>query len=127
MKGYLIAFGITLLTFTSTLRADSPIAIVLDKHYSKTGGFELNGRRVDRDHDLRALSDAIHDNGRNKPVIVLIPLEASFADWNAIKGLIGKVGFLNDRYFVYSSKTGMMIELNQAHRAIPFSLNPGLR
>ena len=102
---------------------DREIAILLDHNYPKTLEVRLNGEVVRSAKLLGKLSVATEDP--QTPVIVLIHERLRFVDWDAIRGLLDKVGFLNVRYFVYSAKSKMMTELDLPHAAVEFSTHPG--
>ena len=104
---------------TTALSADrAPVTIELSDDYSKT----FNIQFVRNEAVLQQLSDKITDP--HTPVIVLMPGQVTFNGWNEIRGLLGKVGYLNVRYFVFSKQHGAMTELELPHEAIDFTLNP---
>jgi hypothetical protein len=108
---------------TAAAAADvAPITVVLPQDYSKTLNIRLNGHLVANDAVLEQLSNTISD--ARVPVIVFIPEEGRFADWMEIKGLLDKIGCLNVRYFVFSTKSQGMSELELPHDAVDFTLNP---
>ncbi len=108
---------------TTALAADlAPITVMLPKDYSKTLNIRLNGHFVPNGAVLGKLSDTVTDP--RTPVVVLMPEEGRFADWIEIKGLLDKIGCLNVRYFVFSTKSQGMTELELPHEAVDFTLNP---
>jgi hypothetical protein len=114
-----------ILTFVATamLRASpAPVTIVLPEDYSKSLSIRLNDHVVRNEDVLERLSNAITDP--RTPVVVFIPGKVRFDDWDEIRGLLDKIGCLNVRYFVFSSKTQMMTELELPHEAIGFTLKP---
>lgn len=103
----------------------SPISILLDKDYPRTLAIQLNGHFVPSGKVLESLSSSMKD--KQIPVVVLMPGKVAFNDWGEIRGLLDKVGFLNVRYFVYSSATHRMTEIELPLRAVQFSVNPAPR
>jgi len=121
IRHLLLGFG-ALMVILPCLGDDREIAILLDQNYAKTLEVRLNGEVVRSANLLEKLSVATEDP--QTPVIVLIHERLRFVDWDAIRGLLDKVGFLNVRYFVYS-KSKMMTELDLPHAAVEFSTHPG--
>src|SRR5690242_14970587 len=121
MKRIGILLAIAACFWGRAFSAPSTISIVVDKNYAKTHAIKLNGQNIPDSRVMNALSRLIEKDGRDAPIVILMPSELTFADWQDLRGLIGKVGFLNDRYFVYSSRTEKMVELDNPHRAIDFT------
>jgi hypothetical protein len=112
-----------LLAVTAACATDLvPTTVMLPPDYSKTLNIHLNGHFVANEQVLEKLSSTISDP--RTPVVVFIPEEGRFVDWIEIKGLLDKIGCLNVRYFVFSSKSQGMTELELPHEAIDFTLSP---
>jgi len=123
MIRYLLLGVGALMVTLPCLGNDREIAILVDQNYPKTLDVQLNGEVVRSANLLGKLSVATEDP--QTPVIVFIHERLRFVDWDAIRGLLDKVGFLNVRYFVYSAKSKMMTELDLPHPAVEFSTHPG--
>jgi hypothetical protein len=101
---------------------DNSVVLWLKPGYSSNHVLRLNGREITGARLVDELSAAIKD--RWTPLIVLLPNDACFSDWQDIMGVVDKVGFLKCRYFVYSNTTQRMTELSRPRKAVEFSLHP---
>jgi hypothetical protein len=124
MKRIVIVLAIAGCFWSRSFSAPSTISVVVDKNYARTHAIKLNDQNVPDSRVMNALSRLIEKEGRDAPIVILMPSELTFADWQDLRGLIGKVGFLNDRYFVYSSRTQKMVEIDNPHYAIDFTTSP---
>jgi hypothetical protein len=98
--------------------ADQANRIAISADYAKTGAIVVNDEIVSGDRVLRVLSKLIEAQGRDMPLAVVLPESLRFADWNNVRGLIDKVGFMQVRYLVRWKSTGKMIEFRQVGEAI---------
>ena len=98
--------------------ADHAAQFAIAADYAKTGAITINGKRVPGDLVLKELSKTIESQGKDVAIIVILPQSLRFEDWNNVRGLMDKIGFMNIRYFVKWSSTQKMIELKQIGEAI---------
>lgn len=89
-------------------------------------GYELNGKFVST--NLVGLIEQLHQEMAAKKnhakVTVLLDETASFSDFETLRGVIQKIGFLNVRYFCLSEDKKMMAEIVMNRPAVPFSRDP---
>lgn len=117
MKKCLIIFLAVIAQSLSAL-ADQAAQFVIAADYAKTGTITINGKSVPGEIVLKELSRTIESQGKDAPIMVILPKSLRFEDWNNVRGLMDKVGFMNVRYFVKWSSTQKMIELKQVGEAI---------
>ena len=101
-----------------SVHAEQPIQLSIPKDYAKTGVIAINGKTVPSHNVLDQLMMLAIHQGENVPIAVILPDSLRFTDWNNVRGLLWKVGFSNIRFFVQSSSTGKMVELQQVGPAI---------
>jgi hypothetical protein len=124
-----ILLSILLFSAATPCFAD-PISVLVPNSHTKAGGIrtiQINGSTVKYADAYEKLSELLLSAPatHNTPVVVLMDENCSFVDWDSIRGLIAaKLGFLNVRYFVFSEKSQMMVEIDVPHQATKFSLNP---
>lgn len=121
---FVVTFLVSVLVAT-TAYAQSNISILLPKEQGKEWNVQIDGKSTPGSKVLDELSRMILERGNSTPVVVLIPKTARFTDWDRIQGIVGKVGFLHARYFIYSKDDQKMIEVDRTGPAMPFSLDPG--
>lgn len=99
-------------------------SVVLD--FDKAGvRYKVNSKPVHSQNILQALGEILKQNGREAPIVVLMDQRNSLAALSNIRGIVNKAGFLNVRYFCFTTDHEMMEEIMIGQQpAIPFSLNP---
>jgi len=121
-------FKILVLLICSNLIAAVPaapapaISIVLSGDFGRTHSVKLNGQKIPGTRLLDALTAVMKDS--TVPVVVLMPENSRFSDWEELIVILSKVGFSNVRYFFFSQNTMKMTELKLSHMPQEFSLNP---
>lgn len=105
-----------------------PISIDVSTSYDKAGGIRairVNGKETkygDAYRDLGVLLRASPAK-EDQPVMVRIDEQCRFGDWDSVLGLMEKIGFSQDRYFITSKKTNSMCEI-ESLPSMPVSFNP---
>lgn len=83
--------------------------------------YSLNATHVQSERLLDSLAPFVAGDGRNLPLIIMVNGSVTLDDIYNLRGIVQKAGFLQVRFYVYSTENEKAVELGLGHTAQPIA------
>lgn len=117
MREILVTISVTALWFCAIEASAQTVELIVSPAKMGNVQYRIDGASVRSTNLLSTLGKKKQDGGEIK---IYMNELISFASFKNIKGIVGKAGYLNDRYFVLGSDGEKMVEVKLNGPAIPF-------